>query len=116
MKKTIKIIDLVQAILKLHTQDITVYIPTFIKYGDDVYCFDDRDCNYYAYEGELQLFDWNKDMFDILNQEVEIIEEDKKIEHINYDVDTTCEWSFGEVYDKINEIIDAINELKGKSE
>ena len=47
----------------------------------------------------------------ILNYEVAIIE-DKKIETIEYDRDCTFEWDFEELYNKINEIIDKINEMR----
>ena len=77
--KTIKIIDLVQAVLTLKSKDEEVYIPTFIKYKDEVYCFDDRDLNYYAKEGAYYLFCWDNDMLDFLNDEVEIIEKEKII-------------------------------------
>lgn len=118
-----KVIDLVQAVLKLKTTNKEVYIPTFIKYKDEVYCFDDRYSNYYANEGQYQLFDWNEDMLDILNHEIEVLEEDKEIEKINsIKVPTisnsreknieNIEETLNKYWFVINKLTEAVNELK----
>lgn len=55
------------------------------------------------------------DLIETLQSEVEIIEEKSKhIEDVNYDVDCTDEWNFGEIYDKLNEISKAVNYLLDK--
>lgn len=53
-----------------------------------------------------------------LNDKVEIIEEDKKIEKLpKHITDNACATKdFRTIANKINELIDTINELKGKSE
>lgn len=69
------------------------------------FLFDGETSNYIS--GKDQLF--GEDITAMLNDEVEVIEEDKKIEKLIFDKDCTCEWNFGEVYEKINEIIDKLN-------
>ena len=63
-------------------------------------------------EAKVSIDTWESISSYFLNKEVEIIEEDKKIEKLIFDKDCTCEWNFGEVYEKINEIIDKINEME----
>lgn len=84
--------------------------PKRIKFGSCIYTYQEYIADY-SDEDDRCLFDGAINTF-MLNDEVEIIEEDNKIEKITYDEDTTFEWSFGEVYDKINELIDEVNKLK----
>lgn len=85
-----------------------------IYYRDRYFKYDNSVQDFYCEQYDEYLFD-EYVLVSILNDEVEILEttitykQDDKIERINYDIDTTYEWSFGEVYDKINEIIDRLN-------
>lgn len=93
-------------------------VPKKIKWHDKVWIRDFEGAYYYYEEGADYLF-----MDDIgnttwLNKEVEIIEEDKKIEKINIDEDGGDTGINGEympykqfrvIAYKINEIIDVIN-------
>ena len=60
-----------------------------------------------------EYFNRHKIEEDILNTEVigfnDIIEENKKIQELDYDINETYEYCFGELYDKVNEIIEVIN-------
>lgn len=116
MKKTIKIIDLLVKIANGEE------VPKKIIYGLNEW-FYDEDAKDYFKKNDIESFqityvsnsNW-------LNLEVEIIEEDKKINTID------CWYSmeeikrspelynimFTELKDKINELIDAVNELKEK--
>ena len=90
-------------------------VPEKINYMGDIYTYDEEILDYYDNDDVL-LFDTHNNF--ILNEEVEIIEEDKKIEKVcrcdDYDMQ-----DYGELYfpskneeilgRKINEIIDYIN-------
>lgn len=89
--------------------------------------FENFKKNYYAISGDYQgqnLLDWVHDADD-LNEQVEIIEEDKKIEKLKIkDGKITGSWENGSIYNytlsapqtvivnKINELIDEVNKLK----
>lgn len=102
-----KVIDLLN---KIANNDN--YKPTF-KFRDCIYKYN-AVTKYYepSFMGLYKLYM-------ILNDEVEIIE-DKKIEKLDIEMFTSIQQNFKMndlmLSDKINEIIDAINELKGKSE
>ena len=68
-----------------------------------------EDKNNYLYEENDEY--WGDELIHwfALNDEVEIIEEDKKIEKWNYDKDCTNEWNFQEIKEKLDEIIDELN-------
>lgn len=104
-------------------------MPEKIKYNGEIYYLDDGNystCNKYGYLERL--FQWEWSLFEHLNDEVEIIEEDKKIEKIEtYDkdgnifiddqcfkyvpIDKHCLTANEQVFvDKINEIIDFLEE------
>ena len=52
-----------------------------------------------------------------LNDEIEIIEEDKEIEKLGMFEEAYCDSAFdGIVFKKINQLIDAVNELKKEGE
>lgn len=120
MKKTIKIIDLFNMIANNQQP------PVYIKYMSKEYKLDYigyKEANYLC-NGMALLEGLSTTM--CLNDEVEIIEEDKKIKKIkSLNNVGNCQnlVEFGDkqqlnnhiLKDKINEIIDAINELK-KSE
>ena len=85
-------------------------VPQKIKVDDKIYYYDETDsAEFYRYRGEFQeelLIDYAN-----LNDEVEIIEEDKKIKPLFYagnDIVTIA------IKNKINEIIDYLN--KGEYE
>lgn len=77
------------------------------------------DATEFQYDGEYGMYyDENFDslediilLFKRLNDEVEIIEEDKKIEKISYDDHVGIDLSEA-VCNKLNEVIDAVNKLK----
>lgn len=82
-------------------------VPEKIKVDDKYYYYDETDyAEFYRYRTILEddvLTDYVN-----LNDEVEIIEEDKKIEKIDYNRNT----NFRNIADKINEIIDEVNKMK----
>lgn len=114
MKKTIKIIDLLVKIANGEE------VPKKIKFCRRLFVWVDND--YICCEINNELGDCNglsihKWIYSsLLNDEVEIIEEDKKIEKLIYSDYTSYADDVKEAFEKINEIIDTINELKGKSE
>ena len=87
-------------------------IPKKIKYKDFEYLWHDKPYGYCrpAYDCTYICFFTDFTIYEILDDEVEIIEEDKKIE----------KFEFGEIEDqehynikkKINEIIDKLNEME----
>lgn len=93
-------------------------IPNKIKYGKDIYEYDDgfdyvKDDMEHPYFAENYCNDYNS-----LNSEVEIIEEDKKIEKLGW-VDYNVEFThkdfnkeFRNIANKIDEIIDRLNEME----
>ena len=93
-------------------------VPSPIYYKKLYFDFDDGD--YFNQKTTYWLFNDN-DIESILNDEVEIIEEDKEIEKIKYYDDSIAwvidgAWQLSDIdkiaIDKINEIIDKINEEK----
>lgn len=107
--KTIKIIDLLNTPLN--------ELPKKIKVEDKTYTlFIDEDTNYHYYQDdECKYFMFSISCFDELNEKVEIIEEDKedkKIEKVDVNhLQTIRKWKRAKVLgNKINEIIDFINE------
>ena len=83
-------------------------VPKRIMYRGVEWVYNDRQ--YYRVDGKHLRNIWSGYNFNILDDEVEIIEEDKKIE----------KFEFGEIEDrehyeikrKINEIIDKLNEME----
>ena len=79
------------------------------------YCRNDYDCNYICLDSEYYLFD-------ILNDEVEILEEKKIPEKLGkyaeVSGDLAWDWSVAEtkLKDKINEIIDCLDYLNNKGD
>lgn len=111
----IKIIDLIE---KLENNDA----PSKIKFATRVLYFDEELQNYYDEEGNHPLFD--EYIGQRLYFEVEIMKEDKKIEKlmktpkITAIIDEEPKWSeqyeLEDVGNKINEIIDKLNEMSDK--
>ena len=104
--KTIKIIDLLNKIANGEE------LPTYIKVRDSIfgvsYKFSGKDLDYQLDNDENYLSDYICNGGISLNDEVEIIEEDKKIERITNEAFLNS--PFGElVGGKFNEIIDYIN-------
>jgi hypothetical protein len=105
-------------------------VPEIIEFDDAKYYFRKIYKEYYRFDNSSTLYrDYN--VFKILNDEVEVLEEDKEIEKIDrvngsYLVDLRSDSSIAEqseaitslvMYlnnnvDKINELIKAVNELK----
>lgn len=87
-------------------------VPKKIKWGDFVLEWDERGYHDYKFLGSGNHLLFQGFATSALSDEIEIIEEDKKIETIEYDRDCTAEWDFEELYDKVNEIIKTINEMR----
>ena len=98
----IKMIDL----LNMHARNEEM--PKQIKIGDgaEIFTYDG-----YMYKDDGMYITDLLDFFDHLNEEVEIIEEDKKIEKISYDDHVGIDLSEA-VCNKLNEVIDVLNKLK----
>lgn len=89
--------------------------PKKIKYFGITYEFKHQDYKD-TYNDNYFFSEEIKDITDILNDEVEIVEEDKKIEKLEYDKDCTDDWLFQELYEKVNEIIDKVNSFEKNEE
>ncbi len=99
----IKIIDLFNKIANNEK------VPKKIKFRGETYYF--FDANKFYYQNGFSMyrdFHWGGNC---LNDEVEIIEEAKEIEKINYEDHIGIDLS-GAVCNKINELVDVINKLK----
>lgn len=103
----IKMIDLLVTIAKGEE------IPKMIKYKSKTYSYDELERDYKNYTSTN---DWLFESYlitNILNDEIEILDEPKKIEKINRnrypgtDIDP-----LDDILDKIDELIDEINNLK----
>ena len=111
-----KVIDLLNRIAN------GIDIPLQIKYDNNIWKYDEMARDYLLIDksGEEYLICEELNLMYALNEEVEIIEEDKKIEHIGIPVidgDNTCNELMKsinvitkDISNKINEIIDKINE------
>lgn len=92
-------------------------VPEKIKYDGRFYIFNEKKHNYY--ENETCYINWDYVALHCLNEEIEIIEEPKKIEKIyhccmevsNEEIKFLIQ-NINILSDKINEIIDYINEDK----
>lgn len=85
--------------------------PDKIRYDGTIYEYSEND-DFYYYEG-LSLYREFATNGNCLDNEVEIIEEDKKIKKINRDrYNGTDIDPLDDIFDKIDEIIDEINNLK----
>ena len=108
----IKIIDLLNKIANNEE------VPEKIMFDEWLYIYNEREKTYYDEEDRTL---WQSYNFKILTDEVEIIEETKKIEKIAR-CDSIKMTHYGELYKpteneeilriKINELIDEINNLK----
>ena len=97
-----KVIDL----LNMHARNEEM--PKQIKIGEgaEIFTYDG-----YMYKDDGMYITDLLDFFNCLNKEVEIIEEDKKIEKISYDDHIGIDLSEA-VCNKLNEVIDALNKMK----
>lgn len=119
-----RVIDLLNKIAKGEN-------PKKIKYYDDVYEFDCYEGEWGYVNKEYCRYKWfakeiDCDLQEQLNDEVEIIEEDKKIEYLSYEettlwaddeddkipLETIVKFDNKELVNKIKEIIDEVNKLK----
>lgn len=108
-----KVIDLLNAIAGNGT------IPYRIYYNENIYEYDGETQNYYKSLNFTK--DWliGEDITALLNDEVKIIEEPKKIEKLELESGKIDDKEFLAKYIthnryKINELIDEINNLKEK--
>ena len=106
-----KVIDLLNAIAGIGT------IPYRIYYNGNVYEYDGETKNYYKSLNFTK--DWliGEDITALLNDEVEIIEEDKKIEYEQIEELTCNEYDFekktiNSLIKNQRKLIDEINNLK----
>ena len=127
--KTIKIIDIVKLIEEKNYKNL----PKKIKINNKTYEFDKTDNEYRRYDrggSFTPLYEFMKNggieyFSELIQMEAEIIEEEKEIEKLKYfdlcksnedgDLELTYTGvadTFDEVYEKINEIIDALNEMR----
>lgn len=103
--------------------------PKKIKYRQNIFEFihgldDYKPDDIKKYHGNYLFHYLFEEEVNFLNDEVEIIEEPKKIEKIEKPTQDEYLYSTGKelyendmkVYDKVNELIDEINNLKGKKE
>ena len=110
-----KIIDLLNKVAKNEK------IPKTIKYYGYIYKYDEE--NKFYYNNGSSLYREFYENGNCLNDEVEIIEEDKKIEKLCYqqlrardvvEFITTLNEQLSNHGKKINELIDKVNELSSK--
>lgn len=107
-----KIIDLLNKMAKGEE------VPKKIKYDDDIYIHVDNYC-YYCQETNEILSQNIYAEFSRLNDEVEIIEEEKEIEKLSFcDFAITINENASNndriLMDKINELIDVMNDMRDK--
>lgn len=90
-------------------------VPKKIKFNHKTYIYK-PEWKDYASEENMGLFvDVISSSYQItkmLNEEVEVLEEDKEIEEIKLDGQLIIEWNLSQIETKINEIINKLNELK----
>ena len=86
-------------------------VPRKFKYENITFIYNDEAVEYFD-EKEGNSFNYTFDLtdHDVLNDEIEIIEEDKKIENIK--VKSNFTHNQKQIVRKINEIIDIVNKLK----
>lgn len=91
--------------------------PKKIKFYDRIFEYEYQLKDYY-YESYSLFEDGIEIISDSLNDKVEIIEEDNKIEKLDEYIDcdsldyNTCNMMFENIVNKINELIDELNALK----
>lgn len=83
-------------------------IPTKIKYDGQIWEYSEKGENYFV--NDSTSINWDYVVFNCLNDEVEIIEENKKIGKISEEI-TTPKFI---ILEKMNEIIDKLNEMGDK--
>lgn len=105
-----KIIDLLNTPLNELPQKIKVEDKTYTLFIDE-----DTDYHYYQ-DDECKYFMFSISCFEELNEEIEVIEEDKKIEKLPSSFyESPCLLREDrDIAKKINEIIDKINKLETK--
>lgn len=86
-------------------------MPQKIMFDAYLYTYNEREKTYYNEEEETL---WQNYNFRILPDEVEIIEEPKKIEKIDFGTLNTQKEKNRAMKDTINKLIDEINNLKEK--
>lgn len=108
---TMKIIDLFNNIANKKE------VPKKIKYDYDIWIYDEQMQDYYHELKENGDEIWLTNSFSNLNDYIGIIEEPKKIEHIENYVDfekLTSEGKFDYLYEMETRIINKLNELENK--
>ena len=86
--------------------------PKKIKFYDRIFEYEYQLKDYY-YESYSLFEEGIEIISDSLNDKVEIIIEDNKIEKLNYDFNVHCnEFLYNALENKINELIDELNKLK----
>ena len=111
-----KIIDLLNKIAKGE-------IPKRIIYDDKQWTYDEKIEDYITYDDSR--IDWKYTIMEYINDEIEIIEEDKKIEKLpnvfgisEYKDVEQLAWEvekrYNEIVHKFDELIDKVNSLENK--
>lgn len=103
-------------------------MPQKIKYSNKIYEWKEYDCGYqekkkvnwvkkWGYVAEVdRTYYYLEHCFKDLNDEIEIIEEDDKIEKIGNDYYHKTQPEQNQIFQrKINQIIDVINEMKNEN-
>ena len=105
-----KVIDLLNTPLNELPQKIKVEDKTYTLFIDE-----DTDYHYYQ-DDECKYFMFSISCFEELNEKIEVIEKDKKIEKLptNNGMLYATDGEMTLVVNKINEIIDKINESETK--
>ena len=88
--------------------------PKKIKFGNIELEYDEKNEDYYSYYGGGLFEHKFGNCKNFLNDEVAIIEEDKKIEKIDFGTLNTQKEKNRAMKDTINKLIDEINNLKEK--
>ena len=109
--KTIKVIDLLNKIAKGEE------IPKKIKYSNIEWEYNIHLKDYQGYDGlhNTTRYFSNWVCFTSLNDEIEIIEEEKEIKKIDFMTLNTQKEKNRVMKDKINELIDIVSELKNEN-
>ena len=99
-------------------------LPKRIKIENDIFVYDNKENDYIYENGNISLFTdyipdiyYLEDLKDALNQQVEIIEEEKKIPEKLKEIENGDFLELPSTHDimnKINEIIDALEMLNDK--
>lgn len=91
-------------------------VPKIIKYQDKYYEYDDKEQDYFCIDKDENLFEFffcSLRTSDFINDKVEIIEENEKIEHCkDYEEFDCMDELIEHLREKIDTLIDEVNKMK----